>query len=332
MDATLKSADENISSLETRDDNGLAGLLSSLCAEQLHIQREWQEFTNYVYTIHNIFEDLSRKNARLIALKAAADDFLLEDFGVNDRLDRLSKMISSCLSAENDTGLARGKLLQQAKDLLMSEEKVAYTIYSSAFELIVCAIFELLSISQISLTIQEVQIEPTLSAYIGLLCDIYTKAKNIDLERKPQLQSTEQTIPQPNPPEYENSSVRKKYDHVYPPNFNPSTGQVRVIELLPGTDDDPIMCKLRVCTIDGIEEALSYVWGQKEHEGGILVDQQSFRLTQNLYDILHGLRHPDTIRTLWIDAICIDQSNVQERTHQVRLMRQIYSNAQKTII
>ncbi|KAI1351005.1 heterokaryon incompatibility [Xylaria sp. FL0043] len=92
------------------------------------------------------------------------------------------------------------------------------------------------------------------------------------------------------------------------------------------------MCKLRVCTIDGIEEALSYVWGQKEHEGGILVDQQSFRLTQNLYDILHGLRHPDTIRTLWIDAICIDQSNVQERTHQVRLMRQIYSKAQKTII
>ncbi|KAI1351006.1 hypothetical protein F5Y01DRAFT_136622 [Xylaria sp. FL0043] len=177
MDPALKSADENMSSFETRDDNGLAGILYSLRAEQLHIQREWQEFTNYVYTIHNMFEDLSENNARFIALKAAADDILLEDFGVNDRLGRLSKMISSCLSAENDTGLARGKLLQQAKDLLMSEEKVAYTIYNSALELIVCAIFELLSISQISLTIQEVQIELTLPAYMGLLRDIYTKTK-----------------------------------------------------------------------------------------------------------------------------------------------------------
>lgn len=37
-------------------------------------------------------------------------------------------------------------------------------------------------------------------------------------------------------------------------------------------------------------------------------------------------------RHLWVDAICIDQSNVSERNHQVQLMKQIYSSAERVLV
>jgi hypothetical protein len=50
-------------------------------------------------------------------------------------------------------------------------------------------------------------------------------------------------------------------------------------------------------------------------------------VTTNLEAALRYLRHEFMVRILWIDAICIDQSNIEERNHQVPLMKTIYSNA-----
>jgi hypothetical protein len=50
-------------------------------------------------------------------------------------------------------------------------------------------------------------------------------------------------------------------------------------------------------------------------------------VTANLEAALRYLRHELTVCILWIDAICIDQSNIEERNHQVPLMKTIYSNA-----
>jgi hypothetical protein len=44
------------------------------------------------------------------------------------------------------------------------------------------------------------------------------------------------------------------------------------------------------------------------------------------------MRLQDSFGTYWIDAICINQANFEERNHQVKLMRQIYSNAQSVSI
>src|SRR5579859_2365609 len=55
-------------------------------------------------------------------------------------------------------------------------------------------------------------------------------------------------------------------------------------------------------------------------------------ITQNLYLALHHLRFEDQDRILWIDAICIDQGNVEERGHQVRQMADIYKKAERVII
>lgn len=127
---------------------------------------------------------------------------------------------------------------------------------------------------------------------------------------------------------------RAENRHPYSTSLDTTTGEVRVLEILPGTGKDPVECHLTMRKLygDGIPEALSYVWGKEISDEPIVVDQVPFIVTKNLHRILRGLRHPDTARTVWIDAICINQSDPGERTHQVRLMRDIYSKAKCTII
>ncbi|KAI0417841.1 heterokaryon incompatibility protein-domain-containing protein [Xylaria grammica] len=104
--------------------------------------------------------------------------------------------------------------------------------------------------------------------------------------------------------------------------------KIRVLHLLPGSGRDRIACRLEVQDLDhGIDKALSYVWGKRQDPKPIWVDGQLFQITGNLYEILLNLRRPSTSRVLWIDAICINQSDLEEKLHQVRLMGEIYSNA-----
>lgn len=83
-------------------------------------------------------------------------------------------------------------------------------------------------------------------------------------------------------------------------------------------------------------EAVSYAWGPGDRTHTISVNGTDFAITKNLYALLHHLV-PDgdpTIvqpRSLWIDAICIDQYNPHEQSHQVRQMRDIYASASRVI-
>jgi hypothetical protein len=81
-------------------------------------------------------------------------------------------------------------------------------------------------------------------------------------------------------------------------------------------------------------DALSYTWGapQDKAERPISVQGCDMTVSRNLDLALRALRYPTEPRTLWIDAICINQQSNRERSKQVSLMRKIYSLAQKTII
>ncbi|KAG9197097.1 hypothetical protein G6514_002276 [Epicoccum nigrum] len=75
--------------------------------------------------------------------------------------------------------------------------------------------------------------------------------------------------------------------------------------------------------------ALSYVWGSIEDPACITIDQTKFWITRNLFNALKALRRPDKAISLWIDAICINQNDLQEKKVQIGLMRRIYRQAQK---
>ena len=85
-------------------------------------------------------------------------------------------------------------------------------------------------------------------------------------------------------------------------------------------------------------KALSYAWGDEAASEQILLDGATSHVRPNLFAFLRTLSDPKMKALLspddylWIDAICIDQENVRERNHQVRLVNQIYSKARQVII
>ena len=57
-----------------------------------------------------------------------------------------------------------------------------------------------------------------------------------------------------------------------------------------------------------------------------------FHITYNLYSALRELRSSNHDRTLWVDAMCINQGDNAEKNTQVRLMRNIYAKAAKVVV
>lgn len=88
-------------------------------------------------------------------------------------------------------------------------------------------------------------------------------------------------------------------------------------------------------------EALSYVWGSQEVEEqtthSIIIvedqkDDQEFAVMQNLHVALLHLQDYDIPRVIWVDAVCIDQSNNIEKEHQIPMMGEIYARASRVIV
>ena len=75
--------------------------------------------------------------------------------------------------------------------------------------------------------------------------------------------------------------------------------------------------------------AISYVWGPEGDTQIVLVNGNKVQVRRNLFDYLSAWRWPRGPKILWVDALCIDQSNIGERGHQVKIMADIYRDAQK---
>jgi hypothetical protein len=78
--------------------------------------------------------------------------------------------------------------------------------------------------------------------------------------------------------------------------------------------------------------ALSYTWGDPTAVQTILCEGKVLRVTQNLHEALTEYQKRGESAPLWADAICINQSDVTEKTEQVRLMRHVYIQADMVII
>lgn len=79
-------------------------------------------------------------------------------------------------------------------------------------------------------------------------------------------------------------------------------------------------------------EALSYVWGGTDNCATILVNDACVSVTKSLETALRRLRFPDRPRTLWVDYICINQYDVEERNRQVARMGLIYEIAKTVLV
>ena len=122
---------------------------------------------------------------------------------------------------------------------------------------------------------------------------------------------------------------------VYTP-LNLSKAEIRVLVLYPGGQDDELILTFDVVQIqEGSEydfEAISYRWGSPDGEHQISLDGRSFVITASQHQMIQDLRDTQSVRRIWIDALCINQEDLRERSHQVQLMRRIYSLARVVCI
>jgi hypothetical protein len=72
--------------------------------------------------------------------------------------------------------------------------------------------------------------------------------------------------------------------------------------------------------------ALSYHWGEQTKKVPIRLNNFNFQVTVNLYGALLRLR-AEGVQCLWVDALCINQQDLDERRFQVARMDAIFQKA-----
>jgi hypothetical protein len=77
--------------------------------------------------------------------------------------------------------------------------------------------------------------------------------------------------------------------------------------------------------------ALSYVWGRPDFDEQILIDGTATAVTKTLLQSLRNIRGVFGAVLIWVDALCINQQDTNEKNQQVQLMKEIYANAATVI-
>lgn len=110
--------------------------------------------------------------------------------------------------------------------------------------------------------------------------------------------------------------------------------EIRTLLLAPGPKGSPIVCEMQVISSPraGQYEALSYVWGDSVKSSPISCNGFGFAVTESLHDALVHLRYPDSWRRLWVDQLCINQSESTELMNQIGFMGNVYSSASRVIV
>ncbi|KAK8041669.1 hypothetical protein PG993_006192 [Apiospora rasikravindrae] len=112
--------------------------------------------------------------------------------------------------------------------------------------------------------------------------------------------------------------------------LDPTREEIRVLDLQPSQcGSQAISCQMRTTSLqeEPQYEALSYVWGSPDNPKEILLNGVAHPVTRNLYNALKALRYPEKTRTIWVDAVCINQVDLQERNAQVSMMDKVYLQA-----
>lgn len=108
---------------------------------------------------------------------------------------------------------------------------------------------------------------------------------------------------------------------------------IRVLNIIPtSSHDSPIQLTLQHIPLTDDHICLSYIWGDSKDHEVIYINSKRFEVGRNLYEFLHLARKLSIPDPLWIDAICINQGNVQERNKQVQLMGDVYERASQVLI
>ncbi|KAI1326710.1 heterokaryon incompatibility protein-domain-containing protein [Xylariaceae sp. FL0255] len=264
--------------------------------------------------ISPILLDLSNRDARFIFIKESLDEFLYGDHGLH--VDEWQNEALETVQSEADdtlTDQAKSYLVPLCADLCMMFSDITNA-----------AIYELLDIYDMEIALpQALKLNASWdpSPLVWLLQDLHRRSKELT-PRQAKTRSFGLAA----------SSTQERSEYQYLNRLDSS--KIRMLVIQPGLQESPIECQLeeRNLANDIIEETLSYVWGEPVLDSAVKIDGKSLRITSRLAQILRSLRYQDRPRKIWIDAVCICQSDAQEKASQVRAMKEIYSKTLESVI
>ncbi|KAF1832563.1 HET-domain-containing protein [Decorospora gaudefroyi] len=129
--------------------------------------------------------------------------------------------------------------------------------------------------------------------------------------------------------------------------------EIRLLRIAPGAFDSDLFCSLkpisleRVTTVVHDFQALSYAWGQGRADRVVhlndlprsgddtsttnAMEHRPHPIRENLFQALRHIRLMDDYSWIWVDALCIEQTNEREKSQQIPKMPEIYANAWNVI-
>lgn len=132
----------------------------------------------------------------------------------------------------------------------------------------------------------------------------------------------------------------KRYSYKRLPEQPPT---VRLVTLAPSpVRDSPLVCIVSYTQLPSSTEytALSYFWGDPAPTHSLVIlpspsssqhEGQTLAITSNLDAALRHIRDRKLARSLWIDAVSINQEDYVEKSQQIPLMWRVYSDADEVL-
>ncbi|KAJ2987001.1 hypothetical protein NUW58_g4748 [Xylaria curta] len=288
------------------------------------LKPDLDEMCSFTEQVQMMVQDLRGRDERFSFILSALDEFIRNDDGPHVARECVNRIISADPNGLEDDALKGilSEILTVATSIRTKDPANSLNKEVALREIIDSAIYQLLHVFQQDLSLEQLPLDIHSTAHFQTFRNLYERSKVLS----PQAAIQVNLEPQ------KGSQNEARYQ--YPTRLDSESGEIRILEILPGAKDEPIECHLLVRNVhqDGVSEALSYVWGNDKDEEKIRVDHKDFTIRKNLHRILRGLRHPDTTREIWIDAICINQSDSEEKGGQVNMMGMLYSKAKSTTI
>ena len=110
--------------------------------------------------------------------------------------------------------------------------------------------------------------------------------------------------------------------------------EIRLLELLKWHPRRRVCCRLIRVPLNQLlrYEAISYCWGNSTDTRTITMNRKHYNVSPKVFNILEECSSVHCSKLLWIDSICINQSDNEEKSNQTQLMWQIYHQASEVIV
>lgn len=120
--------------------------------------------------------------------------------------------------------------------------------------------------------------------------------------------------------------------------LDPKLQHIRVLDLAPSLSKGRLVGWFETVSLAAESksgpnyEAVSWCWGQPTRRKDVLLNGQITTITDTAYDTLLNMCLADGHLRVWMDAVCINQRNVAERSQQVAMMGDVYSKAAQGVV